>query len=668
VPALNVERKTFSASEIGAPRDWALPLVMRQAERMQAARNVARDQHGQALREVEEVRAAAGAARIDMGMPDAEIRALADRRAELMTNRIDAIAGPTDVRGLLAWLNEQMPALDARLFAFRGRAPEGDQLAGALARVRCRLWWRRQLRRAVVRARESHGVRTGEVGAMGGRQPYVTNDSNHRMQGRRVSNAAMLEATVIENAEGYCTSLAKAAAASTANPALRRGELMTRIVGCEAIADTEGHPGVFLTLTAPSRFHAKGGNNKRYRGATPSESHGWLCTTWGRVRAKLGNAGIKFYGFRVAEPHRDGCAHWHAMFWCDPASMDALLATVRAWWVRECDPAPMRVVHGVGCVRGRSSDLCLFSDPGRDKYRVNAKMMDKGGAAGYCAKYISKNIDDKGIDGHIDHDGETPEPKAVHGGTAKRVLTWAQAWSVRQFQPIGQPPVTVWRELRRVPVADQAGATARLGTAFEAANRKGTRKASWALYVLAQGGMMKGRAYLVRVATETLVRTGRYETTDQPRPVGLYDVARPDVWHLSARQEWKPRGAWSRVNSCPEAPAGTAGVVERATAVHPWTRVNNCTRQVPGAMVATEDEDGQPVEIFVPEHEIPEPRRTLATVVAGRVLWRNSGLKTWAQLIEPGGSASILKESPCPPVPSSKSPPPSRWALLRSLT
>lgn len=596
-----------------------------------------------ALRDVERSRDAVAAQRVHSAMSEADIRTLARRRGELMGERIDAKVFTTaTVPGvLLDWLSGELVALDAQAVKFQGaRRTEGEQLASMFARARCHLWWRRKLRRAVVRLREQEGVEAGEIGAMGGRQPYVTNDTNARMQHRREDGKAMLANTHIENADGYSMTLEHAAEKSTANPAIRRGELMTRVVGCERIADMLGHPGVFLTLTAPSRFHSKGGRNPRYRGAKPRDSHEWLCKTWDRVRARLGREGIKFYGFRVAEPHRDACTHWHAMFWCAPEHMDELVATVREWWVRECDPSPWHVVHAAGCVNARDSDRCLFSDPGRGKYRVNAKPIDAGGAAGYCAKYISKNIDDKGVSGHIDHDGEDTTPKAVHGGTARRVLTWAQAHGIRQFQPLGQPPVTVWRELRRVSEADQAGATGRLAMAFEAANRKGARKASWAQYVIAQGGLMKGREYLLRIATETLKREGRYETTEEPRPVGVYDVAtvyavatdkgpvRGVVTHLSARQEWKPRGAWARENN--RKSPGESG----APVVPPWTRVNNCTQ-----IAGLERREWLP--------RTAEQRERGDKPVRAPLL-------TWRQIIEPGGSASILKEPPCPtPIPPS---------------
>ena len=52
-------------------------------------------------------------------------------------------------------------------------------------------------------------------------------------------------------------------AASQANPANRRAELMTRIRGFEEIAKEAGHVGEFITLTCPSEFHATNADGSR---------------------------------------------------------------------------------------------------------------------------------------------------------------------------------------------------------------------------------------------------------------------------------------------------------------------------------------------------------------------------------------------------------------------
>ncbi|MEW8333916.1 MAG: replication endonuclease, partial [Candidatus Thiodiazotropha sp.] len=260
---------------------------------------------------------------------------------------------------------------------------------------------------------------------------------------------------------------------SVSNPVIRRGELMTRIAGFEQVANDLKHRALFITLTCPSRFHShtirnkKSVENPRYDGSTPREAQQYLQSVWARIRSKLHRCGIHLYGFRVAEPNHDGCCHWH------------LLVFAPGWSLRR--------------IRGVFIRYGLFGDApgerGAFKHRVTFVEIDpaKGSAAGYIAKYIAKNIDGHSLDQDL-FGGDPIE-------AAARVDAWASCWGIRQFQQLGGPPVTVWRELRRID-GEESGI---LETARDAADR-----GDWAEFVRAMGGPTCPRsAQPVRLAKAT---------------------------------------------------------------------------------------------------------------------------------------------------------------------
>lgn len=546
-------RATWAAVLAGAPPGWAPYLRRCVDDQTQAEPVWHRDT---AAREVLEdwQRRFPGVTHADMS--HAEI----SQRAEDLARQAQALG-----LGALREGDDPWPAwgrLCDWIERHHGRPPvvRGDvclavQLAGLVRRAQCPRWWRRQLRRYVARTAEAAAVELGIVSAAS-RQVYCSDRSVQRRQRQQEANAAALRSRTIENGNGQRFSLWDVMQRNVANKAIRRGELMTRIRGAEELADELGLDGLFWTLTVPSRFHARdhrtGLRNPRHQsGLTPRHAQEWLCATWATVRTRLKDRGVRVMGVRVAEPHHDGCPHWHVLMWCRPDQVGTVREQIRRAWLED---------EG--------------GEPGAQRHRARWVRMERGGAAGYVAKYIAKNIDAPLFDGgqpvHLDHVDDLA-PAAIPGRdllgdvevtAAARVEAWAAAWSIRQFQVIGMPSVTVWRELRRVhPNAIQGRGDPALESAWQAVHRQGERRADWAAYCRAQGGVMLKRSqYRARVRSDVVERVGGYDagqpmrlpvgvTTDRTEALGQYAP--------SVRQPWgsegfgaRTRAAWTRLNNC----------------------------------------------------------------------------------------------------------------------
>jgi hypothetical protein len=496
--------------------------------------------------------------------PDDVVRRLAELRAELMQSVWGSLA-VLDITpaGRLGRVNVALLELQGDIFPLAGVSEEADLLP-IRARTVCAMWWRRRLRREVVRDRERRAIAAGEVCATR-RQVYCTNETVTHMRRRAAAAQEMMRCTELETIDGQRATLERLARGSHTRPDIRRGELMTRVVGCEVWAKAHQHRAVFLTLTAPSRFHATlraGGPNPAFDGSTPRDAQGWLSAQWARARAALARRGVQVYGLRVAEPHHDGCPHWHALLWAPAGQVWRLVRAIKRQWLSDGG-----------------------QEPGARRHRVKAVLMAEGGAAGYVAKYIAKGIDDHGAvgaEGHADDGAEggqagaSPRQQDMHGGTYERVRAWASAWGVRQFQAVGQPPVGVWRELRRV--AEEPRITRTLTIAYLAASRDRGRRASWVDYVIAQGGMCVGRDHRIAIWWAEGERTGRYGVTRERRPLGVWDRRGPRSYWPSVRREWRPVGGWRGTVRSVGAWTDRAEreAIERPGP--PWTRVYNCTR------------------------------------------------------------------------------------------
>jgi hypothetical protein len=449
----------------------------------------------------------------------------------------------------------------------------------AVRRMVAAHWWKGRLRKAHAKARESAAIRLGIVGR--GKECYVSDVSKLDRQWQNERNAAALAATIAKNLETEQEfTLAELAAKGPANAAIKRAELMTRINGFERIAIAAGHAGLFLTITCPSKMHrmttigagaGKSRSNGGWDGTTPDEAQRYLAKVWARIRAALARRSVSLYGFRIAEPQHDGTPHWHCLFFYDAAHDATVRAMVRRYAL---------AVDG--------------DEAGAQEKRCDFRTMDpaKGTAAGYIAKYIAKNIDGYRLEKDLEGNDSLE--------TSARVEAWATRWRIRQFQQIGGPPVTVWRELRRVE-AIPADAPSHVQMAHNAVNRvamfEGRDNASvaWDHYVQAQGGVSCGRGYRVRIARAESDKVGRYGETGAPVIVGVeyfevakvrdaignwIDVLPRTVTVESKRFTWEiMRPAASAAARAGHAPRAVVGLDFGLKREHraPWTCVNNCT-------------------------------------------------------------------------------------------
>lgn len=416
------------------------------------------------------------------------------------------------------------------------------QLESGLLRMMAPEWWRGRLKRRRDLIREHMAIAVGQVQKAA--SAYVSRSTLGEWIEQKKRNREFFKTFELENEDGDRVSLADMVNGSNANPAIRRCELMVRMRGFEDLAKEMGCVGEFYTITAPSKYHAVhsgGGFVAQWNGASPRQTQQYLCGVWAKVRAAISRAGIHVFGFRVVEPHHDGTPHWHMLLFMLPQDVDQ---------VRE-----------ILCYHARLEDSEELQSAKALKARFHVEPIDpaKGSATGYIAKYISKNIDGYALDG--DTDDETGQSLK---DMAKAVNAWASRWRIRQFQQIGGAPVTVWRELRRLPGEGQILPDQDMDNVRFAAD-----VGNWSAYTEFQGGPLVARKHLtVRLAYE-ITEQGNVYAEDVQRITGIYSPRLGDQSAVCTRLV-----KWTIVPKLAES-AAQAGLPGGTAA--PWSSVNNCT-------------------------------------------------------------------------------------------
>lgn len=417
--------------------------------------------------------------------------------------------------------------------------PRVKHVSQVAARLSGPEWWRRSLRNR-FRIAEHAAIKAGLVHAH--RAPYVSDEAlaRHEQQGRRI--ARMMERLEIFNLEtGETRALDEVLSFTTANPARRRTGMMVALRGLEELAATRGFSGRFLTITCPSRMHARyqksGAANPSYDGTRPDRASRYLCRLWNNAIRQLEHRGVRpgvdFFGMRGVEPNHDATPHWHVLVFVRPQFEQVLIDTIRDYAMHD------------------SPD-----EPGAAERRYVAKACEPGkSAAGYMSKYIGKNIDGAFV-------GEDTEAGGDASVTVHRVGAWARLWGIRQFQFFGVGTLSPFRELFRLTTGRELPSDPLLRTLCQlaAANEFGaylaTRDASGARLAL-----FYADAESTRYPGETVKRLRGVvlHASDGGR---LVAVTRPDQWSIrtKSRQDTE-KTRFSR----------------RETPVFdlPWTRINN---------------------------------------------------------------------------------------------
>ena len=480
------------------------------------------------------------------------------------------------------WLSHQARALmDARGMLDLWPAGPTVTRAGAVARMACARWWRRTLRKLHARTVEACAIGIGLVGRHAGL--YASDESVRRRAGQNARNAAALQSVTAVNDLMQSQTLAELAAKGTANKAIRRVELLTRIAGFELIAKDLGHMGCMVTMTCPSRFHKKTTrkgrvyDNRNYDGSTPAEAQQYLSLAWARFRAAAARAGLELYGFRIAEPQHDGTPHWHCLLFFRQGLFGDLSELVKRYFLDADSP----------------------DERGAQEHRIDFELIDwaKGSAVGYVIKYVSKNIDGHGVG--LDLFGND----AIT--SSQRVEAWASTWRIRQFQQIGGAPVGVWRELRRINpdnIAEHAPEALRVAvSAVNAKGEPGAQAVAWKRYTAAQGGIgcrraaMRLRLLKGERSAADADRVGRYGEAVAARLLGVdadgvqlfrnhihqMNPAAPDFERKLFASVESERCAWVVTHGArAEAERAARVVFERSgEAASTRIHVNNCTHR-----------------------------------------------------------------------------------------
>ncbi|EOX0727838.1 replication endonuclease [Klebsiella pneumoniae] len=422
-----------------------------------------------------------------------------------------------------------------------------DLIPGSLARMRCADWWYRKMWQMRCEWREEQLRAVCLVNKKA--SPYVSYEAVIHKREQRRKSLEFFRSHELTNEQGDTLDMEDVVNASSSNPAHRRNEMMACVKGLELIAEMRGDCAVFYTITCPSRFHAtlnNGRPNPKWTSATVRQSSDYLVDTFAAFRKAMHKSGMRWYGVRVAEPHHDGTVHWHLLCFMRKKERRAITALLRKFAIRE-----------------DREELGNNTGPRFKSELINPR---KGTPTSYIAKYISKNIDGRGLANEISKEtGRSLRDNAEH------VNAWASLHRVQQFRFFGIPGRQAYRELRllagqaaRQQADKKVGAPVldnpRLDAVLAAADA-----GCFATYIMKQGGVLVPRKH-------HLVRTA-YELNDEPSTYGDHGIRVYGIWSPIVEGRICTHAMkWKMVRKAVDVQEAIAD----QGACAPWTRGNNC--------------------------------------------------------------------------------------------
>ncbi|WP_324780542.1 replication endonuclease [Thiobacillus sedimenti] len=334
-----------------------------------------------------------------------------------------------------AWGDEQILRVSQHWLGVPFEVP-GKTAKAKRARLQTPRWWRRTIRRIIMRAVENAHLLAGMVGR--GRMKYASNHAVRVRQQNLARQDEWLKNTTAERVDAatgevICKPLPTREAATKAKLA----EFWAWCAGVQALAQADGLEMAMLTLTLEPSFHPAPAIGKTsWDGTTPDLANREIGRRWAQIRASLAKQDITLSGFRAAEPHGDGCPHWHLFLIYRPDIRATVLAET------------LKVFPGKIALRIRDHQgedhRCIFGDPedaltgtwrpalGNEGTQAELAVINTAHAsiAAYVTKYVIKQSEDD------------------------RAGAWRSTWGIRGIQWFGiRSALTKWRELRRLSTA-----------------------------------------------------------------------------------------------------------------------------------------------------------------------------------------------------------------------